>query len=176
MKSYNVKEIAKLLRTNPETVRRWIRKGKLKATKGPSRTGGSSVSGDSLQAFLDEYPKYAAAAAGAASSPAVRIAASAIAVAGGALAVKKGSDNAIESAAIDTAQISAYLAKEAHSLRESIARKKKTIAQITEEVEKDERRLEEIQSLLGHLKNQETSNHAGKVGHNVKEQEEKGTN
>ena len=29
MKSYNVKEIAEMLNTNPETVRRWIRDKKL---------------------------------------------------------------------------------------------------------------------------------------------------
>ena len=32
MKSYNVKEIAEMLNTNPETVRRWIRDKKLDAT------------------------------------------------------------------------------------------------------------------------------------------------
>ena len=31
MKEYNVQQISKLLQTNPETVRRWIRTGKLKA-------------------------------------------------------------------------------------------------------------------------------------------------
>ena len=32
MKTYNVKEIAEMLNTNPETVRRWIRDKKLDAT------------------------------------------------------------------------------------------------------------------------------------------------
>ena len=32
MKTYSVKEIADLLNTNPETVRRWIRDKKLEAT------------------------------------------------------------------------------------------------------------------------------------------------
>ena len=32
VKSYNVKEIAEMLNTNPETVRRWIRDKKLDAT------------------------------------------------------------------------------------------------------------------------------------------------
>ena len=73
MKSYSVKEIAELLQTNPETVRRWIRKGKLEATRGSSRKEGSSVSSEALQKFLEETPKYAASAAAAISSPAALV-------------------------------------------------------------------------------------------------------
>ena len=38
MKTYTVKEITQIVHTNPETVRRWIRDGKLKAIKDP-KTG-----------------------------------------------------------------------------------------------------------------------------------------
>lgn len=42
MESYNVKDVAKLLGTSEETVRRWIRSGKLKASM-DSRKGGSVI-------------------------------------------------------------------------------------------------------------------------------------
>ena len=59
MKSYSVKEISDLLHTNPETVRRWIRKGKLDATRGSSRKEGSTVSFAALQKFLEDSPREA---------------------------------------------------------------------------------------------------------------------
>ena len=59
MKTYSVKEISEMLNTNPETVRRWIRKGKLNAIKSEYRKGGSKVTAEMLEKFLDAYPKYA---------------------------------------------------------------------------------------------------------------------
>lgn len=50
MKTYSVKEISELLNTNPETVRRWIRSGKLEAIQ-DSRKEGNVVT----QAMLDSF-------------------------------------------------------------------------------------------------------------------------
>lgn len=61
MKSYSVKEIAEMLNTNPETVRRWIRDKKLDATI-ESKKGGHIVYEVALHEFLKSSPKYAAAA------------------------------------------------------------------------------------------------------------------
>ena len=61
MKTYSVKDIAELLKTNPETVRRWIRNGKLKAAQ-ESRKGGNTVTEEELNQFLKNTPKYAAIA------------------------------------------------------------------------------------------------------------------
>lgn len=61
MKMYNVKEIADMLSTNPETVRRWIRGGRLGADQ-ESRKGGNMISEEELQSFLDKNPKYASLA------------------------------------------------------------------------------------------------------------------
>ncbi len=57
MKTYSVKQIAELLNTNPETVRRWIRDGKLKAEQA-SRKDGNTVTEDELVKFIKENPKY----------------------------------------------------------------------------------------------------------------------
>ena len=42
MKTYSVKQIAEMLGTNPETVRRWIRGDKMKAVQ-VSRKGGNVI-------------------------------------------------------------------------------------------------------------------------------------
>lgn len=80
MKSYNVKEIAEMLNTNPETVRRWIRDKKLDATI-VSKKGGHIIYEAALREFLNSSPKYASiakaslagAAVGAAVLPTVMI-------------------------------------------------------------------------------------------------------
>ena len=51
MKFFNVKQISDMLETNPETVRRWIRDGKLVAEQS-SRKSGTVVSEESLLLFL----------------------------------------------------------------------------------------------------------------------------
>lgn len=62
MKDYNVKQISELLNTNPETVRRWIRSGKLAASQ-HSKKGGNIISEEALMQFLRATPKYAGLAA-----------------------------------------------------------------------------------------------------------------
>ena len=63
MDTYNVKQIADMLNTQPETVRRWIRSGKLYAEKA-SRKDGHVVTESDLNKFLKSSPKYASMAGG----------------------------------------------------------------------------------------------------------------
>ena len=67
MKTYSVKDIADMLNTNPETVRRWIRAGKLKADQ-TSRKDGNMVREDDLYKYLRSTTKYAAIATGLAAT------------------------------------------------------------------------------------------------------------
>lgn len=67
MANYSVKQIAEMLDTNPETVRRWIRAGRLESSQA-SKKEGNVVSEDALKAFLERTPKYAAAAASVAAA------------------------------------------------------------------------------------------------------------
>jgi excisionase family DNA binding protein len=62
MKSYSVEQISKMLNTNPETVRRWIRNDKLHATRA-SKKSGWEVSEEDLKRFLTTSKKYSAIAA-----------------------------------------------------------------------------------------------------------------
>ena len=63
MTMYSVKEISEMLDANPETVRRWIRAGKLKADQ-YSRKDGNMVQEDELYKYLRSTSKYAGIAAG----------------------------------------------------------------------------------------------------------------
>jgi excisionase family DNA binding protein len=57
--TYTVKEVAKKFSINQETVRRWIRNGKLSAAHG--RKGDDfRISEEALMMFLEENPKYKA--------------------------------------------------------------------------------------------------------------------
>ena len=68
MKEYTVKQISEILNTNPETIRRWIRTGKLTATQ-ISKKNGNVISEESLRLFLESAPKYAALAGGVVAAP-----------------------------------------------------------------------------------------------------------
>ena len=59
MESYTVKQIAEMLNTDPETVRRWIRNKKLKAVQ-ESKKSGNVITKKELDEFLKDNPKYAA--------------------------------------------------------------------------------------------------------------------
>lgn len=57
MKQYTVAEIANLLNIDKETIRRWIRSNKLKASQA-SRKIGNVVEEEDLYEFLQTMPKY----------------------------------------------------------------------------------------------------------------------
>lgn len=55
---YTVLQIASKLNVNPETVRRWIREGKLHAIRPSCNKKGFRLYEKSLSDFLDKNPKY----------------------------------------------------------------------------------------------------------------------
>ncbi len=55
-KTYEVTDISKMLRTNPETVRRWIRDNKLHSVKGTAN-GKNIITKTMLESFLESAPK-----------------------------------------------------------------------------------------------------------------------
>ena len=58
MKCYKVDEIAERTNTNRETVRRWIRSGKLKSSMRASNKEGHVINEQDLYTFLRAHPKY----------------------------------------------------------------------------------------------------------------------
>lgn len=55
---YTVNEVAAIFQTNPETVRKWVKEGKLHAVQGNSKKEGMRIDEPSLESFLVDNPKY----------------------------------------------------------------------------------------------------------------------
>lgn len=57
-KTYSTKQVASLLRVDEETVRRWIRTGKLKGDLNRGKKGGFRIDDMDLYKFVETNPKY----------------------------------------------------------------------------------------------------------------------
>jgi len=149
MKTYSVKEIAEMLNTNPETVRRWIRDKKLDATI-ESKKGGHMVSEAALQTFLRTSPKYAATAKaslagimGVAVLPTVMV--------GGLVAQKLIDAEQIKKARISNKDVVNFLRKEIQRYTEAVKAKEDTIHQLQKQIEADQSQIAEFQKLIDSL-------------------------
>ena len=111
MRTYTVKEIAELLGTNPETVRRWIRDGKLQAVSNSKKKGENKVILEgALNAFLKTSPKYAATLAAPFTLGAGATALGILGVTNAALAVWKAKEQELEKARVGVDSVYAFLA------------------------------------------------------------------
>ena len=149
--TYNVKQIAEMLNTQPETVRRWIRSGKLYAEKA-SRKDGHVVTECDLNKFLKSSPKYAGMAGGlvgaAMMMPVVGgIAATYLA------AAKKAKETGDES--FSKEDVTRYLQEEIERRNQSINQKLSTIEQLQREITADQQQITECNFVLGQLANEE---------------------
>lgn len=152
MDTYTVKQIADMLNTQPETVRRWIRNGKLHAEKA-SRKEGHVVSDADLNKFLKGSPKYAGMAAG---EMATGIVAPIVAIplVGGIAATylaatKKQKENGEETFSKD--EIKRYLIEEIERRNLSIHQKMSTIEQIQREIANDQQQITECKFVLAQI-------------------------
>lgn len=150
MKEYTVKEIADLLKTNPETVRRWIRSGKLEAVKS-SRKEGNMITEISLHNFLKTTPKYAGIAAGTlgllgltALMPGVSAFATGV-ITG---LLSQSSKNAKQASKKD---VILALKTSITSTKAEIQRKKEEIKRLSDEILMEENKISEVQELLRQL-------------------------
>lgn len=150
MKTYSVKEIAELLNTNPETVRRWIRSGKLEAIQ-DSRKEGNVVTQAMLDSFLKTTPKYAGAlvAGGVSAGPLVGLTTLAAGVMAGALTDKVLKDrDALEKAKVAPSELKKLLYEEIRKSEMLISGKKKSIRQLEKEIETEQQRIDETKKLI----------------------------
>lgn len=175
MDKYSVKEIAEMLNTNPETVRRWIRSGKLEAIQ-ESRKGGNVVTKSMLDAFLKATPKYAGIAASLLTSPVGLASATAAAVAtttsaataataaaaativGRIIAQQLIENNGINNASVNSEKIIKLLYSTIQTSRGNIARKKKNLKQLQEEIDEEQALIDEAENLMKKL-NKMTKDH-----------------
>lgn len=143
MKTYSVKEISEMLKTNPETVRRWIRDKKLDATI-ESKKGGHMISEAALRAFLQTAPKYAAKASALLANTVVF----STAMIGGMIAQRVIDLEQLKNARISTADITRYLRSEISSREEAILEKERTISKLHKEILNERKQIEEFQKLV----------------------------
>lgn len=149
MDTYSVKEIADMLNTNPETVRRWIRSGKLEAIQ-KSRKGGNIVTKSMLDAFLKNSPKYAGIATGLLSSP-VGLTTATVVMLGEILVQQLIKNDEIKNVHINTSEIRKLLLSNIQSSKENIARKKKSIRHLQKEIEEEQQGIDEAEKLIKEL-------------------------
>lgn len=148
MKTFNVKEIAEMLNTNPETVRRWIRSGKLEAIQ-DSRKEGNVVTEQMLNAFLKSSPKYAGMLMGSAAiSPIAGLGVMTVSLLGGLIAQQYVKNENEKNAKVSTNEIKKLLVSEIKKRKQSIRRKEETIRQLQSEIEAEQAGIEEAQRLI----------------------------
>jgi excisionase family DNA binding protein len=145
LKSYSVKEIAEMLKTNPETVRRWIRNGKLSAVIS-SKKHGSVVYESELNKFLDSAPKYAKIVEFA---PALGIPAVVLGLAGGIFASYVDSKR-INDARISPDETIRYIKSEIKIRETNIKKKQKEIEALQEDIRAEEQQIEQLEHLINH--------------------------
>lgn len=149
LKTYNVKEIAELLKTNPETVRRWIRSGKLKSDI-DSRKGGNIVTEQMLNTFLKTTPKYASVAAASLATP-LGLGVVTATVIGGALTSQYIKAEQIKKAKIDSTEVVKLLQMDIKTRKESIKTKMATVEQLELEINEERQRIEDAKRLIEEL-------------------------
>lgn len=148
MKSYTVKEISDMLNTNPETVRRWIRDGKMKAEQ-VTRKDGNLVTEDALKAFLKSSPKYAriATSAGALFPTAIGVPIAIGALISGVLLELYGSKKSSE-IRIQPEEFRKQIQKVITEHEESIQRKETSVEQLKSEIKDERKKVADLNALL----------------------------
>lgn len=154
MKTYSVKEVAELLNTNPETVRRWIRNGKLKSNI-DSRKGGNVISQQMLDNFLKNSPKYAGIAAASLLIPPIGMMTAT--VLGSAIVNQQMKGNKATNATINSSDVIKILKSDIQSREDSIQRKQDTIDHLLLEIQEETQRIEEAKQLLSKLETTENN-------------------
>ena len=150
MKTYSVKEIAEMLNTNPETVRRWIRDKKLDATI-ESKKGGHIVYEAALHEFLKSSPKYAAAAKASLAGAVVGAVVLPTVMVGGLVAQKLIDAEQLKKARISNKEVINFLRGEIQRYTEAIKAKEDNIHQLQKQIEADQSQIAEFQKLIDSL-------------------------
>ena len=148
MDPYTVKEVAKMMNTSEETVRRWIRSGKLKANM-DSRKKGSVITDAMLREFTRNTPKYATALA----NPIGGIVAASTLLLGTFVAKNIEKGEAIKNSTVDSEEIKKILKENLVTVNANIQNKKKAIAQLEQEIVDEETKVKSLEYLLKNIEN-----------------------
>lgn len=148
-----------MLNTNPETVRRWIRSGKLEAIQS-SRKKGNVVTNAMLTSFIERTPKYAGITTGvsltAVSAATVGMPLLGLVAIGATVAssVKGRELKAIEQDSeeqIKEDEIRKHLLLNIQIAKDNIKGKEKIIENLQKEIEKEKKYIEETTRILNML-------------------------
>ena len=134
--------------TSEETVRRWIRSGKLKANMN-SRKKGSVITDAMLREFTKNTPKYAAAL----TTPIGGIVAASTLLLGTLVAKNVEKGEAIKNSTIDSEEIKKILKENLATVKINIKNKKKAIAQLEQEIVDEETKIKSLEYLLKNIEN-----------------------
>ena len=150
MKTFSVKEIADLLEINPETVRRWIRDGKLKSVQ-ISRKKGNKIAKDDLQRFLKSTPKYSPMINPLHDniSPLVNLAALSAEIIANIAMDYYNEKNKFDTGVLAT-DFKKYLIKNLQILKDTVLKKKSLIFQTEKEIESLQKQILQYQQLIEH--------------------------
>ena len=147
MESYNVKDVAKLLGTSEETVRRWIRSGKLKASM-DSRKEGSVITEAMLKEFVKTTPKYATAFA----APVGGLVAASALLLGTIITKNVDKGEAIKHSKINSNEVEQLLIEQKTASRGLIKSKKQMLKQLEKGIKIEEEKIHNIDYLLNELR------------------------
>lgn len=144
MESYTVKQVAELLSTNEETVRRWIRSGKLTASL-TSKKSGHIITAEALNHFVKATPKYASVLTAAAVSSPFAISV----IVGGLL----GSMFALvdENKQVTAKDVEIFLKKKIKGHTQTIEKKEAQLQRLKAEIVEERQNLEKYQYALENL-------------------------
>ena len=146
MKSYTVKEIAETLKTDPETVRRWIRSGKLDSTITSTKTG-HIITEDALNKFIKDTPKYAAMVAGSIVTSPVALSL----VVGGLIGGLVGTVMSNDKKKLSKEDVRKSIERQISDCEKRISNNKKTLNEIKSKIDDDEKSLQQFKYALEHL-------------------------
>lgn len=146
MKSYTVQEIADTLKTNPETVRRWIRTGKLSSTIKSTKIG-HVITEDSLNKFIRETPKYATLLAGSVVTSPVALSL----VVGGLIGGLVGTVMANDKKEIGKDDVKKSIERQIADCEKRISDNKRKLEQMQSKIEDDEKNLQQFKYALENL-------------------------
>lgn len=147
MKTYSVKQIADMLETNPETVRRWIREKKLESVQ-ISRKDGNVITENELQRFLKAKPKYAMRIHPGLFTPSPLGISMLIGTLVGNKLMGYYSDKSSDATIVRQQDIIKYLKDNISTLEKRIAHKQATIKQLEKDISEDEEQLNQLKQLL----------------------------
>ena len=144
MEFYTVKQISALLKTNEETVRRWIRAGKLGATLN-SKKGGHIISADSLNEFVKRVPKYSSAITSAVTSSPLAISVILGGMLGGLITLADGNKKVTDK------DVEKFLRKEIESRERLLKKKEDQLQKLADEIADERKILEQYQYAVYNL-------------------------